>query len=78
MEKALLRAIKESPADDSLRLILADWLEDAGDPARAEFVRVQVALANLAAGDPGFDSASMRRRRNRRSAALGARSSATA
>jgi uncharacterized protein (TIGR02996 family) len=40
--EALLDAMRESPEDDALRLILADWLEDNGQPERAEFIRIQV------------------------------------
>lgn len=35
------------PGDDAPRLIFADWLEDQGDGARAEFVRVQCELCRL-------------------------------
>jgi uncharacterized protein (TIGR02996 family) len=42
---AFLQDIKANPADDAPRLILSDWLEEHDDPARAEFVRVQVELA---------------------------------
>jgi len=42
---ALLRSILESPHEDAPRLIFADWLEDHGEAARAEFIRVQVELA---------------------------------
>jgi len=45
---AFLRAIKETPEDDTPRLILADWLDENGDPDRAEFIRVQCRLARLA------------------------------
>ncbi len=41
-------AILESPADDAIRLLFADVLDDSGEPdavARAEFIRVSVALA---------------------------------
>lgn len=38
---ALLRRILEDPADDSARLVYADWLEEQGDADRAEFIRVQ-------------------------------------
>src|SRR4051812_15097832 len=38
----LLRAIGESPDDDALRLVYADWLEENGDPDRAAFVRAQL------------------------------------
>ncbi len=40
--ESLLHAIAASPDDDALRLVYADWLEEHGDSARAEFVRVQV------------------------------------
>ena len=42
---ALLRAVLAAPDDDAPRLIYADWLDEHGDPARAEFIRVQVELA---------------------------------
>src|SRR5260370_143036 len=48
---ALLKEARERPADDAPRLILADWLEEHGDP-RGTFVRVQVELARLPEGDP--------------------------
>jgi uncharacterized protein (TIGR02996 family) len=48
---AFLRAIKESPEDDTPRLIFADWLEEQGDP-RGEFLRLQCALARLGEDDP--------------------------
>jgi uncharacterized protein (TIGR02996 family) len=41
----LLREVLERPADDSPRLILADWLDEHGDEARAEFIRLQVEWA---------------------------------
>ena len=47
----LLREAAENPHDDAPRLVLADWLEDHGEPERAEFVRVQLALARLAHAD---------------------------
>jgi uncharacterized protein (TIGR02996 family) len=42
---ALLREAKESPEDDTPRLVLADWLDEHGDPDRAEFIRLQLRLA---------------------------------
>jgi uncharacterized protein (TIGR02996 family) len=45
---AFLQHILECPNDDAPRLIYADWLEEQGDAesiARAEFIRVQCALA---------------------------------
>ncbi|HTU93106.1 MAG TPA: TIGR02996 domain-containing protein [Gemmataceae bacterium] len=45
---AFLQDILAHPDDDAPRLIFADWLEEQGDPnsiARAEFIRIQCALA---------------------------------
>ena len=50
---ALLAAILERPHDDLPRLAYADWLDDHGDPPRAEFIRVQCALAPLDEWDDG-------------------------
>jgi uncharacterized protein (TIGR02996 family) len=46
-EAALLRAISDAPADDAVRLVYSDWLEDRGDLPRAEFIRAQVRRATL-------------------------------
>lgn len=43
----LHRAILEAPHDDALRLIAADYLDEHGDGARAEFVRTQCELLML-------------------------------
>jgi uncharacterized protein (TIGR02996 family) len=51
-EEGLLEAIAEQPGDDGQRLVYADWLEDHDQPARAEFVRLQLALARLDEDDP--------------------------
>jgi uncharacterized protein (TIGR02996 family) len=48
----LMRTILQQPDDDSLRLILADWLEEHGDPDRAEYIRLQVRRAGLDELDP--------------------------
>ncbi|MBV9124085.1 MAG: TIGR02996 domain-containing protein, partial [Planctomycetes bacterium] len=50
-EAAFLQAILAEPEEDLLRLLFADWLEEQGDP-RADFIRVQCALARLAEEDP--------------------------
>jgi uncharacterized protein (TIGR02996 family) len=44
-DNPFLRALVAQPDDDTLRLALADWLEENDDSARAEFIRVQVELA---------------------------------
>lgn len=46
-----LREIKDRPDDDLPRLVLADWLQDQGDP-RGEFVHLQVMRARLREDDP--------------------------
>jgi uncharacterized protein (TIGR02996 family) len=48
-----LQAILTQPDEDLPRLIYADWLEEQGDIARAEFIRVQCALAPMERTDPG-------------------------
>src|SRR5262249_45999900 len=45
--EAFLHAILEAPDDDAPRLVYADWLDDHGDSDRAEFIRLQCALAKL-------------------------------
>jgi uncharacterized protein (TIGR02996 family) len=52
---ALLRAILEDPADDAPRLVYADWLDEHGDIARAEFIRLQCTLARPDAPEPECD-----------------------
>jgi uncharacterized protein (TIGR02996 family) len=47
-----LRDICEGPGDDAPRLVFADWLEDHGEPRRAEFIRLQCRLARLDEHDP--------------------------
>jgi uncharacterized protein (TIGR02996 family) len=43
---AFLRAIAADPDDDAPRLVFSDWLEENGDPDRAEFIRTQCQLAS--------------------------------
>jgi uncharacterized protein (TIGR02996 family) len=50
-EADFLRAIIADPDADGPRLVYADWREDCGDTARAEFVRVQCALAAMPEAD---------------------------
>jgi uncharacterized protein (TIGR02996 family) len=52
IQDAFLRDICDNPEDDTLRLVFADWLEEHGDPARAEFIRVQCEAARLPDEDP--------------------------
>lgn len=41
---AFLRSIVTDPADDTARLVFADWLDEHGEPERAEFIRAMVDL----------------------------------
>jgi uncharacterized protein (TIGR02996 family) len=43
--QALLRAILREPAEDTPRVLYADYLDENGQPARAEVIRVQIELA---------------------------------
>ena len=45
--EALMRAVCANPDDDLPRLVLADWLDENGEPERAEFIRVQCRLSSL-------------------------------
>jgi uncharacterized protein (TIGR02996 family) len=46
-DEAFLADIRDRPDDDTPRLVYADWLDDHGEPARAEFIRVQCELARI-------------------------------
>src|SRR5262245_28195364 len=64
-EKALLAVIWEHPHEDTPRLMYADWLDEQGDPAkadRAEFIRVQCELAILSPHDPRYPTLQKRER----------------
>jgi len=60
VERELLDAI--AAGDEASRLVYADWLEAAGDAARAELLRLQHALAAMAPGARGFERATDRLR----------------
>lgn len=48
----LFRAVVQSPQDDHVRLVYADWLTENGQPERGEFIRVQIELFSLPKSDP--------------------------
>jgi uncharacterized protein (TIGR02996 family) len=62
-QQAFLRAIADTPDDDTPRLVYADWLEEHGDPDRAAYLRVQCRiaereqLAEVPFGDPDEERA---------------------
>jgi uncharacterized protein (TIGR02996 family) len=62
-EQGFLSAICEAPEDHTARLIYADWLDDNGDPDRAEFIRVQCRLANMDDFDPQREELLLREHR---------------
>jgi len=45
--ESFLAAVVATLDDDLPRLVAADWLEESGDPERAEFIRLQCELASL-------------------------------
>src|SRR5947208_1880557 len=50
-EKTFFQAISENPGD-APRLVYADWLEEHGQPERAELIRVQCRLPGLPEDHP--------------------------
>jgi uncharacterized protein (TIGR02996 family) len=50
---ALLAAVLADPDADLPRLVYADWLDEHGEPERAEFIRVQIELARTPPRDVG-------------------------
>jgi uncharacterized protein (TIGR02996 family) len=63
---AFLGAILDDPADDSPRLVYADWLDEHGEPDRAEFIRLQCELEQLPEEDPRLPALARRERELRR------------
>jgi uncharacterized protein (TIGR02996 family) len=51
-DDGFLQAIREDPADDAVRLVYADWLEERDD-LRSEYLRIECRLAKLPPGDEG-------------------------
>ncbi|QEL18048.1 TIGR02996 domain-containing protein [Limnoglobus roseus] len=49
---ALLNAIISEPDDDTARLVYADFIEEAGEPERAAFIREQIELARVPDWEP--------------------------
>jgi uncharacterized protein (TIGR02996 family) len=56
-----LREVRERAEDDLPLLVLADWLQDRGDP-RGELIHVQVMRARLGPGEPAWDALGLRAR----------------
>src|SRR5688572_25485946 len=58
---SFLEAIRASPDDDLPRLVYADWLEEHGEQAHAEFIRLSCHIAQETL--PPDDRRELRRRR---------------
>jgi uncharacterized protein (TIGR02996 family) len=54
--EAFVAAISEKPDDDTPRLVCADWLEEHGQPQRAELIRAQIELARRGPKDKRANS----------------------
>src|SRR5437868_1346794 len=50
-----LKAILAEPDDTGLRLVYADWLEEHGDPERAEFIRLECQRDSYPNSDPRWE-----------------------
>src|SRR4051812_21177794 len=61
-DRAFLDDIGANLDDDAPRLVYADWLEDNGQPHRAEFIRLQCRLARMSDWDPDRLALEMRER----------------
>jgi uncharacterized protein (TIGR02996 family) len=49
-EAGFLSAIRQTPADDTARLVFADWLDEQDDPnckTKAEFIRLELRMAEM-------------------------------
>ncbi len=49
--RRLMKGILDDPTSDQRRLAYADWLAKSGQPARAEFIRLQIRRSSLAEWD---------------------------
>lgn len=59
-ERELLAAVIARPDDDLPRLVYADYIEERGDPDRAEFIRLQCGLADGSLTGKAADRATAR------------------
>jgi uncharacterized protein (TIGR02996 family) len=46
-EDAFIRSILEQPEEDGPRLVYADWLEERGEAAKADYIRTEAAATRL-------------------------------
>jgi uncharacterized protein (TIGR02996 family) len=58
--EAFLHELRQSPDDDTTRLVYADWLEDHGEGWLADFIRLAIRLERLPADHPARPGLSAR------------------
>lgn len=64
---AFISTILDNPADDTARLVFADWLEEHGEPERAEFIRCQIEAATAPGkSGPGKRAAALLKKHEKR------------
>lgn len=59
-EAVFLEALTANPADDTVRLVYADWLDECDQPDKAQYLRAVTDLARLPGGTPEFTDAAER------------------
>src|SRR5687768_10542598 len=59
-EAAFLDALKVNPADDTTRLVYADWLDEQNESAKGQYLRAVVDLTQLAGGTVEYNDAAGR------------------
>ena len=69
-EAAFLEVLKANPADDTARLVYADWLDEHDEPAKAEYLRL---VARLPLVGDDVDVSSPKRRERTRSGPIAGR-----
>src|SRR5262245_37911088 len=50
-----IRAIRDDPDDEALRLVFADWLEEHGRAKRAAWIRLSCEYDKVRYGDPRWE-----------------------
>jgi uncharacterized protein (TIGR02996 family) len=59
-EAAFLATLKANPADDTARLVYADWLDERDQPHKAAYLRAVADLARLPGGSAEYSEAAAR------------------
>jgi uncharacterized protein (TIGR02996 family) len=62
LEEGFLADVIANPDDDTPRLVFTDWLEENGDPVRAEFIRLQCRLAQMSQEHSDYEALDKRMR----------------